>query len=771
MGIQRKIALVSGTALMAFCQPAFAQDATPVPDTTTTQGAEASQDGGVGDIIVTASKREERLQDVPVSVTLVDGAQLTRQNINEVGDITRAAPALNTAGPFGALSIRGVGSLSFSRSSEGSVGVVVDGVALANTSANPPQLFDVARVEVLEGPQGTLFGRNSSAGVLNIVTIAPNPDAFEVIAHADVGSRDTYVGRATINLPIAGNAALRVSGAYNQAPENQYNRYNGSFLHSIGKSGRARFKWDPTADITINLIADYTQFDRQGGAPWTVYHSTPGSLLSQRLAACGVTVGQQNQDGCVDGGEQATTKTYGFSGQADMQIGGVTLTSISAYRAFKQTSTGSDADSVPINLLNRNQSLGDYRNFSQELRLTSRSGGFVEYVGGLYYFDGQLDTSNDQRGFLFRDVPVPGIGIPLPNVPFGQRVATTSSVTSVAAFGQATFNLTSALRVIAGARYGNEDVRAFTIGTPTPGGAAFAGVGTKRGKVSDTYFSYRLGAQFDLSDGIMLYGTYTKGYKGPSINDQSIGPNIPTIVRPEIPRASEIGIKTTLLNGRLAINLAGFYTKVTDFQAQFFDPGISQFVFGNAPSLKTKGVSLSVFGRPVHGLTLNLNALYNDAKYGDGYYVACAQLQTAANGCVVVPGTKTLADNAGGNRLAGSPKWKLTGSGEYEASLSDSLAAYVQADVVYTSRINFTANYDPLAANAPAAIFGGRIGLRTSDQRYGIAVFGRNLFDVYRASVRFPTSVAAQQKDPQSYSQISGTDSRRVIGLSLDAKF
>jgi iron complex outermembrane receptor protein len=146
-------------------------------------------------------------------------------------------------------------------------------------------------------------------------------------------------------------------------------------------------------------------------------------------------------------------------------------------------------------------------------------------------------------------------------------------------------------------------------------------------------------------------------------------------------------------------------------------------------------------------------------------------LQTAANGCVAVPGSTTLADNAGGNRLAGSPKWKATGSGEYEASFGGGLAAFAQLDVVYTSRLNFNAAYDPLDTNAPAAIFGGRLGLRADDGRYGISVFVRNIFDTFRPAVRFATPTAAQQRDTQSYSQIVGTDSRRVIGVSLDAKF
>lgn len=759
----RIFAALCGTACLTAWTPGLAQTVAP---NSTAVAAPAEQQAEAGDIVVTANKREERLKDVPISVSVVSGDQLTRQNVNEVADLTRSAPALNTAGPFGALSIRGIGSVSFSRSSEGSVGVVVDSVALAGTSTNPPLLFDVARVEVLEGPQGTLFGRNSSAGVLNIVTNAPDPTRLEVIAHTDIGTRDTYVGRGVVNLPIAENAALRVAGSFAQAPRNQYNRFDDSWQRQRNYAGRARFLWEPTSDITINLIGDYSDADRRGGAPWSVFASTPGSRLTQRLTACGITVGTENQQGCINGGNRGWTESYGASTQIDMRIGTHTLTWISAYRAVEGEVPAYDVDSVPVYRLNQTGP-SDTHNFSQEFRLTSPSGGTLEYVAGLYYFDSEFDGSVQQLGPVATDVGIP--------FPLGQRLTTHAQTTSVAAFGQATVRLAPALRLILGGRYGNESVTARTDATLATG--AFAPIGRLspvRGKADDDYFSYRVGAQFDVTRDVMVYGTYTRGYKGPSINDQASGPTIPVLVRPEIPKSGEVGIKASAFGGRMTASLAGFYTKVDDFQAQFFDPVAAAFIFGNAPSLTTKGVSFNLFGRPTRGLSLNLGAVYNDARYGDGYLVACAQGQTAAQGCVpqVIGGVAGGAvDDAGGNRLVGTPKWKVTASGEYAADLSSTTQAYAQADMVYTSRINWDAAFNPILQNAPVALFGGRLGVRFASQRFGVAVFGRNLFDVYRPAVRFATPTAALQLDPRSYSQISGTDSRRVIGLSLDAKF
>src|SRR5882757_6704668 len=205
----KRLALALGGILVGLCIRALAQSppGAGAPISSSPAGAELTE------IIVTATKREERLQDVPIAVTVVGGTQLTQQNINEVVDLTRSVPSLNAAGPFGALSIRGVGSVSFSRSAEGSVGVVVDGVSLANTSLNPPELFDVARVEVLEGPQGMLFGRNSSAGLINVVTNAPDSCRVQGAGHADVATQNNSFGRAIGNIPSADNAALRITGA------------------------------------------------------------------------------------------------------------------------------------------------------------------------------------------------------------------------------------------------------------------------------------------------------------------------------------------------------------------------------------------------------------------------------------------------------------------------------------------------------------------------------------------------------------------------------
>jgi iron complex outermembrane receptor protein len=733
----------------------------PVPGDETPPEAAAEQ-GGVGDIVVTANRREERLQAVPVTVSLVDGSQLTRQNINAVEDLSRSAPALNTAGPpgFGALSIRGIGGLTFSRSSEGSVGVVVDGVSLANTSTNPPLLFDVARVEVLEGPQGTLFGRNSSAGVINIVTNAPDPSRVEVIAHADIGSRNNYIARGAVNLPVAANAALRVTGSYSQDPQVQRNRFDGTYLRREAKAGRARFLWEPGSGVTINLAADYTDSDVNGGTPWAVYSSIATSLLTARLNACGVQVGPKNQEGCVNPNNVTSATSYGFSGQIDVDLGGPTLTSITAMRRVR-TNNNQDVDSTTANRLF--QATRDrINNFSQELRISSPGSGTIQYVGGLFYFKSNLNNVITQSGQVLADLPLIR-ACPLPaaalcGLTFGQARPSSTSTESYAAFGQATIKVADRLRFILGGRLGREDVRSASPGSTTVAGAlaAFAPSAAISARATDTYFSYRVGVQYDVTSDIMAFATYTRGYKGPATNDTAASAAAPLLVKPEIPKSGEVGFKATLPGGRAAFNATAFYTRVDNFQAQFFDASIPAFVFGNAPELTSKGVSAQLFGRPARGLTTNLGVTYLDAKYGEGYSIA---------------NFRNVVTSAQGKQLIASSKWSITASGEYSTAVSDTISGFVQADMVYRSKQFFNATNDAILSERGAAIFGGRIGLRTTDQQFGVSVFTRNLFNTFRASTRFATPIAAQQLDPLSFSQFAGPESRRVIGLSLDARF
>ncbi|TXH15983.1 MAG: TonB-dependent receptor [Gammaproteobacteria bacterium] len=736
------LALVAGGSLLAMSMQAMA----------------AEEPTTINEVVVTAAKRTERLQDVPIAVTVVGQDQMAQQGITSAVDLSRAVPALSTG--VDQLRIRGIGTFSFARTSEASVGFILDGVSLANAGPVSPQLFDVARVEVLPGPQGTLFGRNASAGVINIVSNTPDPTGVAASAHVEIGERQARTVQLMANLPVSAEAALRLTGSYVRQPQRIHNLSNDSWNNEEATNARARFLWTPSEDVTVNLIADYSRILNKGGNLFAVYVATPGSRLSSQLAACGITVGRNNNETCIGGGNNSKSETWGFSGQVDWAVGDLVLTSLTAYRGYDQAG-GGDADSTPLNILDLNGGTASVRNFSQELRITSPAGDRLEYVAGLYYFNSDQDYTGEQAG---------GLGLlPSPLV-LGQDFSTSARSRSYAAFGQATFHATDRWRLIGGLRLNREELRASTVRQVHSGAVgAFGSLIPIQGSTKDDSVSYRLGGQYDVSDAVMAYLTYNRGYKGPAINDQAASPTLPLIIRPEVPKAWELGLKAELLDGRAALNLAAFHTKVIDFQTQYYNPQLPGYVFGNAPELTTKGVQADLFGRVTDGLSVNLGVIYTNAKYGDGYLVACSQMQTAAQGCFPVTGGS--AQDAGGTRLSGVPEFKLTGAFDYRRPITDKLDGFIRGDVVYTTRIYYGQGFDPLNSTGDHLMVGAKIGARTSDGRFGAALYVRNLFDERAPYLTLAQPLATQLGDPQAYVQSFGPDAFRVIGVSLDARF
>lgn len=750
-----KFALVafSTSSLLALSAPAFAQSTgTSSPTQGPAQNAAATEPATLGEVVVTAQKRVQNVQDVPLAVTVVGADQLARQNIQQISSLPNAVPALevqNIPGQGGGPSIRGIGTSAVSLTSENAVALVLDGVVLGRAPLN--SLFDIGRVEVLRGPQGMLFGKNASAGVLNITTNAPDPSRFSVIGHADIGTKYNYgVYQLTVNAPISDTAALRVSGHINNTGGLIHNVTNGSDSLDYDSGVRARLLWEPTDKLTINLIADYDRQKQNNLFLQWDYVGPTATGLQGILAGCGVSAGRGNRDTCIDQPTYNDNETYGFSGQIDYKLGDFTLTSITADRALRSVGN-SDIDITPRNLLGSNTKAGN-DTFSQEVRLTSPAHGRFEYVAGVYFSD--VHVRQDTHGYA----TVPLISF---DTPFGPLVIVppinasdygTAQLKSTAIFGQGTVHVTDALRLILGARQTWDDISTSDHDRVAQ---TFTSDSASKGN-----FSYKVGAQYDISHDVMAYATFTRGYKGPQVN-------LPTnaapggIVRPEVPIAYEIGVKGSLFDNRLAVDLNAFYTTVHNFQTQVLTNTAAgpQFIIGNVPEVKTKGIELDVFGRPLPGLSINGGAIFNPAKYGN--FVA----------------QDIRGDNVDvtGNQLAFTPKWKFNLSAEYVHAVTDTLDAVMQSDIVYKSKVDFLAPVDPLTTLDHQVLLGARLGVRSHDGRYGISVWGRNLLDK-----RYPANL---QVGPlanfqgglgggiPSVAHVLTTDSFRTFGVSLDGKF
>lgn len=689
----------------------------------------AGQSATIEELVVTAQKREERLIDVPVTVTSVGSEQLQRQNITSLGDLSRAVPAFGSNG-----SIRGVTTGGVARSSQGAVAVVLDGVDLGHTAPGGAQLstlFDIARVEVLSGPQGTLFGTNASAGVVNIVTNAPDTKAFAAIGHADIGQYGYQREQLTLNAPLGDTAAFRIGLQHAANQGIVRNTVTGDVSESHDVGARARFLWTPTSDLTINLIADYDK-TRANGQRDIAFAIATTPALQARLAACGIVASYSNTQNCPLGvtGSPSDDAKYGVSAQVDYSLNGYTLTSITAYRRhqlghFGYHGVSGDSDFLKDNILDTNLTPEDDKTVSQELRVTSPSGQKLEYVAGLYFTSTNQDDKVTQAG---------GLGLFPPPLQIGRVNIIRIYDRTYAAFGQATYHLNDKLSLIAGARYTDETVKDVShsptdlssygyIYTP-----AFT-LAEVNEKVNTTNFSWKIGAQYEFSQDMMAYATVTRGYKGPAVNDQASPPIVQAIIRPEIPMNYEVGFKGAVFDNRLIATAALFHNKVKDFQTSIYIPPtaanpVGNFAQGNAPYIVSKGVDLELTGRPLDNLTMNAGLMYTRASYSSNFLVSCSPAQTPGVGTCNAANVTPAVD-----QLAGVPKWRFLLNGEYTHDVAANLTGFVQADFTYESEQYAGPAANPITDIPDHQLLGGRIGVRRSDGRWGLSVFGRNLLD------------------------------------------
>lgn len=723
------------------------------------------------EVVVTAQKRKEPFQDVPLSVTVMDQKQILDRQLTNVADLALVSPAMAShPGNGGLLTIRGIGTASFARSAEGDVAMIVDGVALPGGAnpQDPAQLFDVKSVEVLEGPQGTLFGKNAAAGAIIIETNPPDPAAPEIIGHVEYDSRGRTFDEGVINLPVTGDSAVRIATHYTDPGEVYFDDHTGHWNDDLSAGTRMRYLYAPSDRLQINAIADYTHTSSVGDA-WSVINAPAGSFLSAALAACGITPTLDSNLTCLDARTFSDFKDYGGSFRADYELAnGTKLTSISAVR---RTEYGNNYDTSNVDIddiFNLNDAFQRYDTISQELRVTSPSSARVEYVAGLYLYDSSIQASGDQAGTFNSPLLVP-YGLTLGN---SFRLHGVSR--SYAGYGNATWHITRRFALLAGLRITRDEVSSGTYKYVTPGSiGAFGDLSPLDASVDRADPSGRVGVKFNLSDDAMLYATVTRGYKGPAINDQAPVPTVPLVVRPEVPWNYELGSKLRLLGGRLLVAGTAYYERVEDYQEQVLDTSTALSYFTNAPAIQVRGVELSVFGAPTPRVSLSLGADFNNATFGRGTHFACGPTQTAALGCQTIISGSTISEfaDASGSRVPYSPLWKATGFGEYHVPLSESLEGFLQGTAVYSDSISYSPVYDPGNSYGAYWLLGSRLGVRSRDGRWAVAIFGKNLLGKRIPVVVFDTPVAAYEGALGSHSQYLDADSFRSFGVAVDFRF
>jgi len=759
VSIHRNTRFLAGGATLALAMlstPAFAADAATTTAATTPEP---------GEIIVTAQRRAEKVTEVPISITVADSAQLERQQIDTVGDLARIAPSLeiNTAAgqsTGGGGSIRGIGTQTFSAGAVPSVGIVVDQVSQGN--ANISDLFDVARVEVLKGPQGTLFGLTTSAGVINITTNKPEFGVFSMRMRTELSGGGVagslygdQVVQGVMNIPLAPTAALRISGFSNTRQGPDYDLTTRQYDANDTFGFRGHLLWEPSDALTINLIGDYSRTRTTNGGDFFTFVKANGAALNPdvpfplpdnvaaNLASCGITPGVGNRNFCAAANSFVDrNENGGVSLQIDYKTEPFTVTSITAYRGSIESGYGAAsnvfrADPLELQVYNGPVDHPIYL-FTQELRVSSPASQFLEYTAGVF-FSSQIQHAAAETTTV-EIHPAPEVYIPVANSGTGEYRVTD---TSAAVFGQATIHATPKLRLIVGGRYTKDNLRLGTTADAIPlSTTSYTGLDVNK-------FSWKLGAQYDVAARTMAYATVTRGFKGGQISNPT--GEAPYVILPEVPTAYELGLKSTLFRiWVLDANL--FYEKIQNFQAQNCISnavGTLQCAQTNIDGVKSRGAELNLFGKVTQNLSLNTGFIWAKATYPAGF-------------------TGTDGSDLGNTQLANSPEYKFTMSGEYSAPISQTMNGFIATDTIWKSRVRYEQTGVEDSTFGPHWTVGGRLGVRTSDNRFTIAVFARNLFNVHEPILMqssFPYSGAA------NIGAFYGPNGFRQVGLSLDGKF
>jgi len=736
--------LMSSAAILAVAAaPAFAQT------------AEASDEPA--EIVVTAQKRTEKLQDIPLAVTVVGADALSRQAVLNLENAQYLVPSLNfrKSGTTinQSLYIRGVGTATFSLAGEPSISTVLDGVVLARAGEAFSDLVDIERIEVLRGPQGTLFGKNASAGVVNIVTKRPGDVIGGYVEGGYFfGNGTEYRVRGSIDLPLTDTVRTRITGFYGTYDGNIFNdapgvnrRVNGYERYGV----RGILEADLSDNVKMTVIADYREANDDCCAE--VIGDQPAGVAALALAGINFQ-GDKTRTVRQNLVTRTEEKSYGVSAQFDVEKNGFTLTSITAWRRYDNNEIR-DGDWNQLALAGQAQ-LHDVgpqtgTTFSQELRLTSPADKDFTYVLGLFYSHADTDRTFTRNVTRCGGAPTPAVILTCGSPgAVAENVSGTATFGSkfdnYAAFGQGTYAFSDNLRAIIGLRYTKDDLNIYHSRRATPNIAGLPGIqpnfdqgvfatssnGANNGTftstngaafttgTSATNLSGKVGLQYDLSDDVMGYGSYTRGYKGPAYNTffnlNATGTNV---IAPETADSFEVGLKNTLFGGKLTLNLAAFYAKYKNFQANNPDlvSGVPVTRFTNAGDVSTRGIEMDFLLRPVKDLNIAGGLAFTDAQV-DRF--------NAPAGAAVIPA---------GTPLGFAPRWKGSVGLDYRYR-TDMAVDFTFAGNVSTqsSQLSlFEANPALRAAGIirPYSLVDLQFGIVQKEDKYRVTFLVKNLFD------------------------------------------
>ena len=721
------------------------------------------------EVLVVATRRTESLQDVPLSVSALSDDMLREQQINSVEDLTRLVPSLNkqTGDSF---NIRGIGTQAPGIAVEPSVSTMLDGVVLGRSRQAFMQLMDVQRVEVLRGPQGTLFGKNSTAGVIHIITKNPTDEHFAEVS-GTVISDDEYRGGVLFSGPVTDDLGYSFTAFGTDVGGYTENIHTGNDLSGTKDwTARGKLRWYGET-VELKWASDYSDGESECcvkimrslepvAGKEDFYDRAIDALLPLAPDEEGTKVN-------VDAEPYFETENWGHSLEVNWDIGEYTLTSISAFRNFDRDVTElTDVDATTLNPFNLSQPQHtESEQITQELRITSPATGAFSYVAGLFWFD---QEANRELSRIW-DIIGPAQGT------FFSEVDTHNW----AVFGEGTLDMSDTLRLVAGLRY-TEDELDYKISRTQEG----PGLGLpdpidppETGGTDEDNLSGKLALQWDFSYQGMGYLSYAQGYKGPAF-DIVFGADPAAIVPvdPEISDTVELGLKTEMLDGRVRLNASLFYSIYDDFQASaFFDPDgtpdcpigdpgcdpeneTGTFQLLNAGEVRTQGLELDFTALVTENLRLSGGVAFIDATIEEYDLGKCSAGQEVRGEC------PDGAQDLSGGDLPYSPDWKLTLTSAYTWERDELFDVVFTGTVQAQDEVLYDISQDENMVADGYATLDLSVKFKDHEDRWSSTLFVKNVTDEF-----YVTNIGETQSSivPNGYTHRMAKLSERQYGLEV----
>ena len=707
------------------------------------------------EIVVTAQRREQSAQDVPISITAVKGETLNALGIRQPADLARVTPGLSTAnatsGGTPIFAIRGIGLDDFNPNNNSGVAVYVDDVGISSPVLLSGQLFDVDRVEVLKGPQGTLYGRNATGGAVNIYSRLPT-EKTEGYATLDYSRWNRVEINGALSGKLADGITARVAGDYLKAFDGYQKDIDTG--REFGKPNRLALRgtvqYKSSNDFTAVLSAHVTRDRSIALSPQSDGNEAILGPASDGQVDTGTTDPSKVRVGDLH--PRRHDNAVGVSLKLNYKMEDFTVTSITGYDRYHYRSVD-NYDGMPGPTFDFFQN-DLIKQFYQEVRLASSKGlfgGKVDWiVGGSFSHDSVrgLDASDQSSAFVGAFLPVPDFttrGLSVAQADYLQKRD------SIGLFVNTETHLSDRLSLILGGRYSHDRIAFDGVSTEegtAAGGILFGGQGAIVDSLDETHkvskWSYRASLNYKLGRTLLLYGTVSSAYKqGAFYASPALDSSAWAYVKPEEVTAYEIGAKTRLLDGALTLNASVFQNDYKDRQSSllFISPtsGLPAASLSTIPKARIRGFEAEAVARPLAGLSLSASVSHLDSKI----------LTTASD----VRGAPLFVPVPVGSRLSQAPKWTYMVSGRYERHLSEEWKAAVQLDYYRTGR-QASVLADPNAFYGPQKRLGARLELVPSGKGPSAALWGRNLTDDRGSTYSFTSFFGGRtvyRQEPRSY--------------------